>query len=80
MAPHGPILCEDEATPSKNIFKYLPGLFRAFPDQKIKIKLKIQEKPDYIIYPYIIIYYIRLYVMFIYTLQKDYSILNPQGL
>ena len=35
VAPHGPILCEDEATPSRKPFKYLPCPFRAFSDQKI---------------------------------------------
>ena len=35
VAPHGPILCEDEATPSRKPFKYLPYPFPAFPDQKI---------------------------------------------
>ena len=35
VAPHGPILCEDEATPSRKPFKYLPRPFRALPDQKI---------------------------------------------
>ena len=34
VAPHGPILCEDEATPSRKPFKYLPCPVRAFPDQK----------------------------------------------
>ena len=35
VAPHGPILCEDEATPSRKPFKYLPCPFRTFPDRKI---------------------------------------------
>ena len=35
VAPHGPILCEDEATPSRKPFKYLPYPFWAFPDKKI---------------------------------------------
>ena len=48
MGSHGLILCEDGATPSRNLFKCLPGLFRAFPDQKIKKITKIQEKSEYI--------------------------------
>ncbi len=35
VAAHGPILCEDEATPSRKPFKYLPCPFWAFPDPKI---------------------------------------------
>ena len=35
VAPHGPILCENEATPSRKPFKYIPCPFWAFPDQQI---------------------------------------------
>ena len=40
VAPHGPILCEDEATPSRKPFKYLPCPFWAFPDPKILNKYR----------------------------------------
>ena len=50
MAPHGLILCEHGATPSKNLFKYHPGLFRAFP---YKNRKENQEESDYIIYPWL---------------------------
>ena len=43
VAPHGPILCEDEATPSRKPFKCLPCPFGAFPDPKIIKIVKINK-------------------------------------
>ena len=50
VAPHGPILCEDEATPSRKPFKYLPCPFWAFPDKKIIKKYKKFKKKTKNIY------------------------------
>ena len=52
VAPHGPILCEDEATPSRKPFKYLPCPFCDFPDQKI---IKNNENMNNLKNPYIFI-------------------------
>ena len=50
VAPHGPILCEDEATPSRKPFKYLPCPFWTFPDQKITQNIETikNQKNQYI--------------------------------
>ena len=45
VAPHGPILCEDEATPSRKPFKYLPRPFWALPDQNIIKNIEKLKKP-----------------------------------
>ena len=50
VAPHGPILCEDEATPSRKPFKYLPCPFWAFPDQKTTKNSKKNKKSQKLIY------------------------------
>ena len=52
VAPHGPILCEDEATPSRKPFKYLPCPCWALLDQKI---IKNNEKNENLKNPYIFI-------------------------
>ena len=43
VAPHGLILGEDEATPSRKLFKYLPGPPGPVFGSKITKKMKIQK-------------------------------------